>query len=60
MSRGNVYNLLHPRDQKDRIPFRKRILFGKMAAQGMNWLHQQTSLLHLDLKTANLLVKKHI
>ena len=59
LSRGSVYQVLRPPKTEDIPSFRVRMTMAKQCAQGMNWLHQQTSLLHLDLKTPNLLVDEN-
>jgi serine/threonine protein kinase len=56
MSRGSVFDLLH-KDPKKKVLFKQRMKFAKDACLGMNWLHlSKPPILHLDLKTQNLLV----
>lgn len=58
--RGSVYDLLHTKNPEDQLPFRVRMMIAKGAALGLNWLHQmEPALLHLDLKTANILVDEN-
>jgi serine/threonine protein kinase len=55
MVRGSVYDLLH--DKKAVVSLKRRMMFAKDCALGMSWLHGSTpAILHLDLKTANVLV----
>jgi serine/threonine protein kinase len=55
MERGSVYDLLH--DKKAVVSLKRRMMFAKDCALGMSWLHGSTpAILHLDLKTANVLV----
>jgi serine/threonine protein kinase len=55
MERGSVYDLLH--DKKAVVSLKRRMMFAKDCALGMSWLHGATpAILHLDLKTANVLV----
>jgi hypothetical protein len=55
MERGSVHDLL--RDKKVVVSLKRRMIFAKDAALGMAWLHGATpAILHLDLKTANMLV----
>lgn len=59
MARGSVFDLLH-KDAKRKIVFKQRMKFAKDACLGMNWLHlSNPPILHLDLKTANLLVDQN-
>ncbi|KAL6054450.1 putative serine/threonine-protein kinase/receptor [Balamuthia mandrillaris] len=58
MPRGSVNQLLH--QTEGGIPFKQRMRFAKDTAFGMNWLHlSNPPILHLDLKTQNLLVDKN-
>eukprot|EP01119_Soliformovum_irregulare_P002302 TRINITY_DN12587_c0_g1_i2.p1 TRINITY_DN12587_c0_g1~~TRINITY_DN12587_c0_g1_i2.p1 ORF type:complete len:647 (-),score=160.39 TRINITY_DN12587_c0_g1_i2:54-1964(-) len=60
MAKGSVYGLLHPKDPNQRLSFKRRMLIARDAAQGMSWLHQMDpAFLHLDLKTANILVDEN-
>ncbi len=55
MSKGSLYDLL----KKDKtLSPKRRMLMAKETAQGMNWLHtcMNPPVLHLDLKTSNILV----
>ena len=55
MPLGSVHDII--RDKNIALPFRRKMLFAKDAAMGVNWLHCFTpQFLHLDLKAANLLV----
>jgi len=58
MPRGSVYDLL--RDRNLKLSLKRKMLFAKDAALGVNWLHRsKPQFLHLDLKAANLLVDKN-
>ncbi|KAL6066019.1 Serine/threonine-protein kinase drkD [Balamuthia mandrillaris] len=58
MPNGSVHSLIH--NPKNKIPFKRRIRFAKDTALGMNYLHLSTpQIMHLDLKTQNLLVDAH-
>eukprot|EP01088_Endostelium_zonatum_P006110 TRINITY_DN18219_c0_g1_i1.p1 TRINITY_DN18219_c0_g1~~TRINITY_DN18219_c0_g1_i1.p1 ORF type:complete len:1174 (-),score=270.18 TRINITY_DN18219_c0_g1_i1:46-3567(-) len=55
MPMGSVHDIL--RDKSIALTFRRKMLFAKDAALGVNWLHRfEPQFLHLDLKAANLLV----
>jgi len=55
---GSVADLL--KDKKNKPSFKQCMRFAKDAALGMNWLHNSSPpILHLDLKTANLLVDEN-
>eukprot|EP01113_Clastostelium_recurvatum_P023171 TRINITY_DN2769_c0_g1_i7.p1 TRINITY_DN2769_c0_g1~~TRINITY_DN2769_c0_g1_i7.p1 ORF type:complete len:485 (-),score=129.90 TRINITY_DN2769_c0_g1_i7:665-2119(-) len=56
MPRGSVMDMLRG-PKKMNLSFKRAMLFALDTAQGMNWLHcMRPPILHLDLKTANLLV----
>jgi len=58
MDKGSVYDRLH--DEKIKLGLLTRLLFAKDTALGMNCLHTQTpSILHLDLKSQNLLIDEN-
>jgi serine/threonine protein kinase len=58
MERGSVANLLH--DPKNRVPFKRRMRFARDTALAMNAMHlSNPAILHLDLKTHNILVDKN-
>eukprot|EP00027_Filamoeba_sp_ATCC50430_P018551 CAMPEP_0168567218 /NCGR_PEP_ID=MMETSP0413-20121227/14878_1 /TAXON_ID=136452 /ORGANISM="Filamoeba nolandi, Strain NC-AS-23-1" /LENGTH=511 /DNA_ID=CAMNT_0008599375 /DNA_START=169 /DNA_END=1704 /DNA_ORIENTATION=+ len=58
MPKGSVYDLLH--NDKNQIPFQRKMKIAKDAAMGMNWLHLSTPVfIHRDLKTGNLLVDQN-
>lgn len=58
MPRGSVYDLL--RDRSLKLSLKRKMLFAKDAALGVNWLHRsKPQFLHLDLKAANLLVDRN-
>jgi len=60
MDKGSVYELLHTKDLTRKLTFREKLSIAKGAAQGMSWLHgMNPAILHLDLKSANLLVDEH-
>jgi len=60
MDKGSVYELLHTKDVTRKLNFREKLLIAKGTAQGMSWLHgMNPAILHLDLKSANLLVDEH-
>jgi serine/threonine protein kinase len=49
MPRGSVYDLL--RDRSLKLSLKRKMLFAKDAALGVNWLHRsKPQFLHLDLK----------
>ena len=53
---GSVEDVL--KDKSLKISFHRKMKIARETAAGMNWLHcmKPSPLLHLDLKTANLLV----
>lgn len=58
MSGGNLYDFLHK--QKNVLELPKLLKFALDVCRGMEYLHQN-SIIHRDLKTANLLVdKEHV
>jgi serine/threonine protein kinase/peroxiredoxin family protein len=58
MPRGSVFDLLHNSD--DEISFKQRMRFARDTALGVNWLHlSNPPILHLDLKTQNILVDEN-
>lgn len=58
MPKGNLESLL--RDKKASLSVRRRMLYAKDTALGMNWLHRSTPMIiHRDLKPSNLLLDKH-
>src|SRR3989338_4013217 len=58
MPKGNLEVLL--RNKELPLPLRKRMLWAKDAALGMNWLHKSSPpIIHRDLKPSNLLIDKH-
>lgn len=58
MSGGNLYDYLHK--QKNVLELPKLLKFALDVCRGMEYLHQN-SIIHRDLKTANLLVdKEHV
>ncbi|KAL6064801.1 Dual specificity protein kinase [Balamuthia mandrillaris] len=58
MPRGSVYDLL--RKPEVNLSFKRKMIFAKDAALGVNWLHRsKPQFLHLDLKAANLLVDRN-
>ncbi|XP_058185185.1 serine/threonine-protein kinase STY17-like isoform X2 [Rhododendron vialii] len=56
MSRGSVYNFLHK--QRGAFKFPALLKVALDVSKGMNYLHQN-SIIHRDLKTANLLMDEH-
>ena len=55
--RGSLYHILQ---SKKKIPWYRRIALAKDAATGVNVLHRhQPCIVHLDLKSPNLLVDRH-
>jgi len=56
MENGSVFDILY--NKKKKLPFKQRMKMAKDCALGMNYLHlnKPNPILHLDLKTANLLV----
>jgi len=58
MPRGSVFDLLH--NGHEEISFKQRMRFALDTALGMNWLHLSVPpILHLDLKTQNILVDEN-
>ncbi len=61
----SVYDWLRGSDinegkKKKKEPFKKRMKVAKQCALGMNFLHCSTPpILHLDLKTQNILINDH-
>src|SRR5690554_6186265 len=54
-TQGSVFDLIHSRPSI--LGFKRKMFIAKGTAEGMSWLHQMTpSFLHLDLKTANILL----
>jgi len=55
---GSVYSMLH-NDEQEPLPFKKRMSMARDCCLGMNYLHcASPPILHLDLKTHNLLVNE--
>lgn len=58
MPKGNLETTLRNKDVP--ISLRKRMLWAKDTALGMNWLHRSSpAIIHRDLKPSNLLIDKH-
>jgi len=58
MPKGSVHDLL--RNTEIKLSFKRKMLFAKDAALGVNYLHRSTpKFLHMDLKAANLLVDEN-
>lgn len=55
---GSIEDVL--KDKSIKISFHRKMKIARETAAGMNWLHcmKPSPLLHLDLKTANLLVRR--
>jgi serine/threonine protein kinase len=55
---GSVEDVL--KDKSIKVSFHRKMKIARETAAGMNWLHcmKPSPLLHLDLKTANLLVSR--
>ena len=57
--RGSLYQILQAKD-KIKLPWYRRIALAKDAATGVAVLHKhEPCIVHLDLKSPNLLVDKH-
>jgi serine/threonine protein kinase len=58
MPKGNLETVL--RDEKAVLSLRRRMLYARDTALGMNWLHMSDPpIVHRDLKPSNLLLDKH-
>lgn len=58
--RGSLHRILHTHLDRQ-IPWRTRIAMAQDAARGCNFLHtHEPCIVHLDLKSANLVVDKHV
>jgi len=58
MENGSVYDIIHG---EKKVSFKQRMKFANDAVSGMTWLHaMKPPVLHLDLKTKNLLVDKNM
>lgn len=58
---GSVFDMLHKRPENmPPLTIQQKMSIAKQTVLGMNWLHKMDPpLLHLDLKTANLLVDEN-